>query len=171
MQSLKRRLSNWTGNWKVGYGWLKLDKGQTKPGNWREIRLLVVRRGCSSCCSLPVSKQGDICVRYVPLELFEHILHLPSGHFTCSLMSFAKKYIYSYNMTKGLFIWARLTGLARLPGWILPWVHMRNFSAVSEMRKGQRSWVRVLAPHLGNKANIAIHKDFNFRAYPRIGNS
>ena len=31
--------------------------------------------------------------------VFEHILHLPSGHFTCSLMSFAKKYIYS-NMTK-----------------------------------------------------------------------
>ena len=74
-------------------------------------------------------------------------------------------------ITKGLFIWARLTGLARLPGWILPWVHMRNFSPVSEMRKGQRSWVRVLAPNLGNKANIAKHKNFNFRAYLSIGNS
>ena len=41
------------------------------------------------------------------------------------------------------------------------WVHMRNFSPVSEMRKGQRSWVRVLAPNLGNKANIAKHKNFN----------
>ena len=29
------------------------------------------------------------------------------------------------------------------------------------MRKGQRSWVRVLAPNLGNKANIAKHKNFN----------
>ena len=52
---------------------------------------------------------------------------------------------------QGLFIWARLTGLARLPGWILPSVHVRNFSPVSEIRKGQRSWERVLAPHSGNK--------------------
>ena len=49
--------------------------------------------------------------------------------------------------------------------------YMRNFSPVSEMRKGQRSWVRVLAPNLGNKANIAKHKNFNFRAYLSIGNS
>ena len=48
---------------------------------------------------------------------------------------------------------------------------VRNFSPVSEMRKGQRSWVRVLAPNLGNKANIARHKNFNFRAYLSIGNS
>ena len=46
-----------------------------------------------------------------------------------------------------------------------------NFSPVSEMRKGQRSWVRVLAPYLGNKANIAKHKNFNFWAYLSIGNS
>ena len=39
------------------------------------------------------------------------------------------------------------------------------------MRKGQRSWVRVLAPNLGNKANIAKHKNFNFWAYLGIGNS
>ena len=65
---------------------------------------------------------------------------------------------------KGLFTWARLTGLARLPGWILPWVHMRNFSAVSEMKKGQRSWGRVLAPNLGNKANLEKQKFFYFRA-------
>ena len=68
------------------------------------------------------------------------------------------------SVSEGLFIWARLTGLARLPGWISPWVHMRNFSPVSEMRKGQRSWVRVLAPNLGNKANIEKHKIFYFRA-------
>ena len=37
----------------------------------------------------------------------------------------------SESTTEGLFIWARLTGLARLPGWILP-----------EMRKGQSSWGR-----------------------------
>ena len=67
-------------------------------------------------------------------------------------------------ITKGLFIWARLTGLARLPGWISPWVHMRKFSPVSEMRKGQRSWGRVLAPNLGNKANMDKHKIFYFRA-------
>ena len=75
------------------------------------------------------------------------------------------------NLSQGLFIWARLTGLARLPGWILLWVHMRNFSPVSEMRKGQRSWERVLAPNSGNKANMAKHKNFNFRAYLTIGNS
>ena len=41
----------------------------------------------------------------------------------------------------------------------------------SEMRKGQRSWVRVLVPNLGKKANIAKDKNFNFRAYLSIGNS
>ena len=41
---------------------------------------------------------------------------------------------------------------------------MRKFSPVSEMRKGQRSWGRVLAPNLGNKANMDKHKIFHFRA-------
>ena len=41
---------------------------------------------------------------------------------------------------------------------------MRNFSLVSEMKKGQRSWGRVLAPNLGNKANMEKHKIFYFRA-------
>ena len=41
---------------------------------------------------------------------------------------------------------------------------MRNFSPVSEMKKGQRSWGRVLAPNLGNKANREKHKIFYFRA-------
>ena len=31
-------------------------------------------------------------------------------------------------------------------------VYMRNFSPVSEMKKGQRSWWRVLAPNSRNKA-------------------
>ena len=39
---------------------------------------------------------------------------------------------------------------------------MRNFSPVSEIRKGQRSWVRVLAPNLGNKANIRNTKILTF---------
>ena len=39
-------------------------------------------------------------------------------------------------------------------GRISPWVHLRKFSLVFEMRKGQRSWGRVLAPNLGNKANM-----------------
>ena len=34
--------------------------------------------------------------------------------------------------------------LAWLPGWISPWVHMKNISPVSEMRIGQRSRGRVL---------------------------
>ena len=42
---------------------------------------------------------------------------------------------------------------------------------VSEMRKGQRSWGRVLTPYSGNKTNIAKHKHFSFRAYLSIGNS
>ena len=33
-----------------------------------------------------------------------------------------------------------MTGLARLPGPISLWFHMRSFSTVSEMRKGQRTW-------------------------------
>ena len=37
---------------------------------------------------------------------------------------------------------------------------MRNFSPVSEMRKGQSSWGRVLAPNSRNKANMAKHKNF-----------
>ena len=51
---------------------------------------------------------------------------------------------------------------ASVTWWILPWVHMRNFSPVSEMRKGQRSWGRVLAPNSGNKANMAKHKILTF---------
>ena len=48
----------------------------------------------------------------------------------------------------------------------LTWlIYMRNFSPVSEMRKSQRSWERVLAPNLRNKANMAKHKSFDFRAY------
>ena len=50
------------------------------------------------------------------------------------------------------------------PGWISPWVHMRNFSPVSEMRKGQRSWERVLAPNSGNKANMATDESYNIRS-------
>ena len=49
-------------------------------------------------------------------------------------------------------------------GRISPWVHLRKFSLVFEMRKGQRSWGRVLAPNLGNKANMDKHKIFYFRA-------
>ena len=49
------------------------------------------------------------------------------------------------------------------------WVHnnkiMRNFSPVSEMRRGQRSWGRFLAPSSRNKANMAKHKNCNFPAY------
>ena len=37
------------------------------------------------------------------------------------------------------------------------------------MRKGQRSWGRVLAPNSRNKANMAKHKNFNFRAYHSFG--
>ena len=47
------------------------------------------------------------------------------------------------------------------------WVHMWNFSPVSDTRKGQRSWERVLAPSSRNKANMVkqLHKNYNFRAY------
>ena len=47
---------------------------------------------------------------------------------------------------------------------------MRNFSPVSEMRKGQRSWGRALVPSSTNKANMAKHKNYNFRAY-QYGNA
>ena len=54
---------------------------------------------------------------------------------------------------------ARLTGLAWLPGSISPWVYMRNFSPVSEMKKSRR---RVVAQNLRNKANMAKHKVITF---------
>ena len=42
-------------------------------------------------------------------------------------------------------------------GSALTWlIYMRNFSPVSEMRKSQRSWERVLAPNLRNKANSRL---------------
>ena len=46
---------------------------------------------------------------------------------------------------------------------------MRNFSPVSETRKGQRSWGRVLAPNSRNKANMVKYKIYNFRAYHSFG--
>ena len=49
--------------------------------------------------------------------------------------------------------------VARLPGPISPWVHMRNFSPVSEMRKGRR---RVVARNSRNKANTVKHKIITF---------
>ena len=55
----------------------------------------------------------------------------------------------------GLFIWARLTRP------ISPWVHMRNFSPVSEMRNGQRSWGRVPAQR-DKKADMRNTKIINF---------
>ena len=47
---------------------------------------------------------------------------------------------------------------------------MRSFSPVFEMRKGQRTWERVLVPNSRNQVNMAKHKNFNFRAYHNFGN-
>ena len=50
-------------------------------------------------------------------------------------------------------------------------IYMRNFSPVSEMRESQRSWERVLAPNLRNKANsrLSQHRQ-NFQpAYWDLG--
>ena len=55
--------------------------------------------------------------------------------------------MYINKVNKSVFTW-----LARLPRPISPWVHMRNFSPVSKMRKGRRSWGRVLERNLRNKA-------------------
>ena len=50
--------------------------------------------------------------------------------------------------------------------WNSPWVHLRNFSLVSEMTKSQRSWGWVLAPNLpGHKASMMKHKNFQFCTY------
>ena len=46
---------------------------------------------------------------------------------------------------------------------------MRNFSPVSEMTKGQRSWGRIMEPNSRNKANIAKHK--NYREWIRVFHS
>ena len=66
------------------------------------------------------------------------------------------------SLLEGLFTRTQLTGLARLLGRTSPWVHMGNFSPVSEMRKGQRSWGRVLVLNSKNKANKAKHKNLTF---------
>ena len=64
-----------------------------------------------------------------------------------------------------------MTRLARLPGLTSLWFLRRNFSPVSEMRKGQRSLKRVLARNSRSKANVAKHKSYNFRTYHSFGNS
>ena len=48
--------------------------------------------------------------------------------------------------------------------------HVRNFSPVSEMRNGQRSWGRVLAPKSRNQVDMAKHNNFNVRADHSFGN-
>ena len=52
-----------------------------------------------------------------------------------------------------------MTGLAGLPGAILPWVRMRNFSPVFDMRKGRR---RAVAQNSRNTAYMAKHKVITF---------
>lgn len=42
--------------------------------------------------------------------------------------------------------------LGPLRGPILPWVHMRNLGSLSKMKKGQRSWGRVLVRNSRKKA-------------------
>ena len=64
---------------------------------------------------------------------------------------------------RGLFTWARLTGMTRLLGPISPWVHMKNFSPVSDMRKGRIS-LRQTSKH-------SETQNHNFRAYHSFGNS
>ena len=48
---------------------------------------------------------------------------------------------------------------------------MTNFSPVSEIRNGQRSWERVLAPNSRNKANMTRDESYNIRTYQSFGNS
>ena len=55
----------------------------------------------------------------------------------------------------------------RLPGPVSPWVHMRHFSPVSEMR-GRR---RVVARNSGNKNKHGETQSYNFRTYYSFGNS
>ena len=49
---------------------------------------------------------------------------------------------------------------------ISPWVHMRNFSPVSKMRKGRR---RVVARNSKNKANTVKHKIITFTPIIALG--
>ena len=50
--------------------------------------------------------------------------------------NFSVVLFYKYFFSRALYT----SGLAWLPGSILPWVHIRNFSPVSEMRKRRRFW-------------------------------
>ena len=64
---------------------------------------------------------------------------------------------------KGLFTCTQLTGLAGLPGPILPWVHIRNFRLVSKMGKGRRSWNEFWREIRETKqTSLAKHKVITF---------
>ena len=69
-----------------------------------------------------------------------------------------------------------------IPGPISPWIQLRNFSPINELRKGRgycetrnlcrKNWmlssansVRLLARNSRNKANMAETQSWNFRAY------
>ena len=57
--------------------------------------------------------------------------------------SFSWFILASYNQGFSTQTW--LTALARLPGPISPWVLMRNFSTVSEMRKGPKKRNKIIS--------------------------
>ena len=87
-----------------------------------------------------------------------------TGH--CASASTAKfvckhcaEFLFKFVLRRKRVTRARLTGLARSPGPISPWVHMSNFSPVSEMRKERR---RVVARNSRNKANTVKHKIITF---------
>ena len=63
------------------------------------------------------------------------------------------------------------------PGWrrpISPWVSMRNFSPVSEMKKGRGYWLAGTASSgakFGKLSKYDETQSYNFCAYPSFGNS
>ena len=74
-------------------------------------------------------------------------------------------------VTQGLFIWARLTGLARSPGRISPWVHMRKFSfQVSEMTKGRSSWEEFWRKIRKTNKDGETQPSYYYCAYYGFGN-
>ena len=56
---------------------------------------------------------------------------------------------------------------ARLPGPISPWVHMRNFRSVYEMRMSKTS----CGAKFEKQSKHGETQSYNFRAYYRFGNS
>ena len=72
--------------------------------------------------------------------------------------------------TLGLFVWARLTGLARLPGRISPWVRMGKFSRFPRWEKAEDPRDEFWREIRKTKIDGETQPSYFFYAYHGFGN-